>query len=225
MRIRHVAVVIPARNEQELIGRCLESVIAAATPQTSITVVADACSDATAEVARGFAGVRVLEVDTATVGRARAVGVTAAIDAAGGAASGIWVANTDADSVVPANWITEQTTLADRGADVLIGTVSPDFADLSPLQVAAWLARFDPVTPNGHVHGANLGIRAFHYEAAGGFAPLGEHEDVDLVVRSARAGARIEASNTFDVLTSGRSIGRTAGGYAKYLQTELLSNL
>ena len=222
MRIAHVAVVIPARNEEALIGRCLTSVIAAVTPQTSITVIADACTDGTAEVARSFAGVRVLEVDSATVGRARSVGVAAAIAEAGGAASGIWIANTDADSVVPAHWITEQVRLADHGADVLIGTVSPEFTDLTPRQVAAWLSRFDPQTANGHVHGANLGLRASSYEAAGGFAPLGEHEDVDLVVRCGATGARVEASNGFDVMTSGRSVGRTGGGYARYLQTELL---
>ena len=222
MKIKHIAVVIPARNEQELIARCLESVIASATPETSITVVADACTDATAEVARGFAGVRVVEVDAATVGRARSAGVAAAVAAAGVAASTIWIANTDADSVVPENWISEQVRLADRGADLLIGTVSPDFADLSPRQVAAWLDRLDPLAANGHVHGANLGVRASAYEAAGGFAPLGEHEDVDLVVRCAAAGARVEASNAFDVMTSGRADGRTGGGYARYLYTDLL---
>jgi glycosyltransferase involved in cell wall biosynthesis len=222
VKVKHVAVVIPARNEEALIARCLASVTAAATAHTSITVVADACTDATAEVARSFAGVRVIEVNSATVGRARAAGVAAAIAEAGGAASGLWIANSDADSVVPTNWITEQVKLADHGADVLIGTVSPDFADLSPAQVAAWLSRLDPLAPNGHVHGANLGIRGSVYESAGGFAPLGEHEDVDLVVRCAAAGARVEASNRFDVLTSGRAVGRTGGGYARYLQTELL---
>jgi glycosyltransferase involved in cell wall biosynthesis len=225
MRISHIAVVIPARNEEALIGRCLASVIAAATPHTSITVVADACTDATAEVARSFAGVRVLEVDSAAVGRARSAGVTSAIAEASGATSTLWIANTDADSVVPTNWISEQVRLADRGADLLIGTVSPDFADLTPRQVAAWLSRFDPERPNGHVHGANLGLRASVYAAAGGFAPLGEHEDVDLVVRCGSVGARVEASNSFDVMTSGRAVGRTGGGYARYLQTELLVDL
>jgi len=105
---------------------------------------------------------------------------------------------------------------------VLIGTVSPDFADLSPRQIAAWLDRFDPRAANGHVHGANLGVRGSIYRAAGGFAPLGEHEDVDLVVRCAAVKARVEASNAFDVLTSGRADGRTGGGYARYLYTDLL---
>jgi len=141
-----------------------------------------------------------------------------------GHSTGVWLANTDADSVVPANWITEQVRLADHGADVLLGTVSPDFADLSPRQIEAWNLRHDPEVANGHVHGANLGLRASTYLDSGGFAPIGEHEDVDLVVRCATRGARVEASNLFDVTTSGRSIGRTAGGYARYLTTELIAD-
>ena len=222
MRIRDVAVVIPARYEAALIGRCLESVISAATARTTITVVADACTDDTARIARAYPGVSVIEVDGATVGLARAAGVQAALDGLGSTA-GTWLANTDADSVVPTHWITEQVRLAQHGADVLIGTVSPDFADLSPRQIEAWTRRHDPVTANGHVHGANLGVRASTYLDAGGFAPIGEHEDVDLVVRCATRGARIEASNLFDVTTSGRSIGRTSGGYARYLTTELIA--
>ena len=223
MRIREVAVVIPARNEEALIGRCLSSILDAATSNTTITVVADACTDATVAIARGFVGVTVIEVAGATVGLARAAGVKSALDGRGHP-GGIWLANTDADSVVPANWITEQVRLANRGADVLIGTVSPEFNDLSNRQIEAWKARHDPEVANGHVHGANLGLRASTYLDSGGFAPIGEHEDVDLVVRCATRGARVEASNLFDVTTSGRSIGRTAGGYARYLTTELIAD-
>ena len=220
-----IVVIIPARNEEQLIGRCLESVMAAAAfagVDPHITVVADACTDGTAEVARQFDGVHVLEVDGANVGLARSVGVTWALRRAGAAASTLWIANTDADSVVPITWIAEHLELAAGGTDLVIGTVRPDFTDLTAEQVAAWTATHVPGKPNGHVHGANLGIRASIYEAAGGFAPLAEHEDVDLVARCAPLTSAVVATDASEVLTSGRQFGRTDGGYARYLRTELL---
>ena len=81
----------------------------------------------------------------------------------------IWIANTDADSAVPAGWLLEQVALADGGADVVVGTVRPDPADLYTEQFAAWQGDPLPGRPNGHVHGANLGVRADAYLAAGGF--------------------------------------------------------
>lgn len=226
MTIRAVAVVIPARNEEALIGRCLESVLAAAelcSVPVHVTVVADACTDRTAEIAHGFEGVHVLDVTEANVGRARAVGVTWAMHRARVATSTLWIANTDADSVVPPNWIADQIELGARGTDLVIGTVRPDFDDLSPEQIAAWHTGHVPGKPNGHVHGANLGIRGSVYEAAKGFAPLAEHEDVDLVARCAALGCVTLASDDFEVRTSGRQYGRTEGGYARYLREELLN--
>jgi cellulose synthase/poly-beta-1,6-N-acetylglucosamine synthase-like glycosyltransferase len=53
-------VLIPAHNEELVIRRCLEAVAADRRPRDIVLVVADRCTDATAEIARGF-GARVLE--------------------------------------------------------------------------------------------------------------------------------------------------------------------
>ena len=135
-----------------------------------------------------------------------------------------WLANTDADSVVPANWLEVQRAFADAGAAVVIGTVRPDFDDLTEMQRVAWLAGHIPGRPNGHVHGANLGIRASAYLAAGGYHPLPEHEDADLVARLSRQGP-IVASDAAEVITSGRTFGRTPGGYARYLREDLVAEV
>ena len=134
----------------------------------------------------------------------------------------VWIASTDADSAVPVHWISSQVRLADAGADLVIGTVRPDPADLSPQQRSAWQARHVPGRANGHVHGANLGVRADVYRAAGGYSPVDEHEDVDLVARARATGARVVASDGAWVLTSGRQQGRTPGGYARYLREDLV---
>ena len=61
------SVVIPAHNEQRVLGRCLAAL---ADHELDVVVVANACTDGTADVARA-AGVRVIE--TATPGKAHAM--------------------------------------------------------------------------------------------------------------------------------------------------------
>ena len=56
-----VAVVVPAKDEALRIGRVIQAVLDAKLP-TEIVVVSDGSSDRTAEVARGFPGVRVVEL-------------------------------------------------------------------------------------------------------------------------------------------------------------------
>jgi glycosyltransferase involved in cell wall biosynthesis len=221
-----VAVVIPARDEEELVGDCLESVAHAVTVArrrygsrlaVKVVLVADGCTDDTVAIASGIDGVEVVETAGSNVGAARKAGVDHALAVVGGPSDRIWIANTDADSLVPPNWLTEQLELAAGDVDLMIGTVHPTFDELSAAQVAAWRKNHRPGVPNGHAHGANLGIRASAYLRAGGFPAIPEHEDNDLVDRVRASGARIVASDRCDVETSGRRVGRTNGGYARFL--------
>lgn len=231
---RAVAVVIPARNEEELVGACLRALeravattrdrLGAQAPMIDVVVVADHCTDATARVAAGFAGVHVVELRAGSllgnVGTARAVGVAAALERVPVSPEQVWLAHTDADSRVPENWLLDQLELAASGVDVMVGSVRPDFDDLPAAQVELWEATHTPGEPNGHIHGANLGIRADTYLAAGGFLSQPEHEDVGLVGRALALGARSAAVDSCEVVTSGRPVGRTPGGYAAYLREQ-----
>lgn len=217
--ITQIGVVIPARNEEDLIERCVKSVAHAAAlvdVEVSIIVVADGCSDATARLAAAC-GATVVEVDASNVGAARAVGAEAAI-----ARGADWLANTDADSVVPRDWLSSQLELAADGADTTVGLVRPDFAELTREQQDTWNRTHSGGESLGHVHGANLGIRVACYLSVGGYRPLPEHEDNELVQRLARSHA-VVATKRGEVVTSGRLVGRTPGGYARYLR-ELLDN-
>lgn len=226
-RIEHVVVVVPARDEEELVGRCLGALQAArqaaraVLPDLSVdlVLVLDRCTDGTRSVALGHLDVRLVDLDDGSVGAARAAGVRDALERSTTDLDRTWLAGTDADSVVPENWILEQVRLADAGTDVVVGTVRPDPADLTPTQHAAWRATRVPGRPNGHVHGANLGVRADAYLRAGGFPERPAHEDVDLVAALVASGARVVASDSCDVLTSGRLAGRAPGGYAGYLRS------
>ncbi|KTS05255.1 glycosyltransferase [Microbacterium testaceum] len=223
--MRAVAVVIPAHDEEALIGRCLASVTRAMAharerePDLSATIVVvlDACSDTTGLQTRRWP-VQALEISARNVGTARRTGVAHALASLDSAPGDTWIAMTDADTIVPRDWITHQLELMDAGIDLVLGTVRPDFADLSARHAAYWRATHERGRPPGNVHGANLGVRASTYVEAGGIRDLVEHEDVALV-RAVRAlGARERASDVHEVETSGRFMGRTPGGYAAFLR-------
>lgn len=65
------SVVIAAHDEEHVIGRCLRSLLADAAPgELEVTVVANGCTDRTAEVAAARPGVRVVEIPEANKSRA-----------------------------------------------------------------------------------------------------------------------------------------------------------
>ena len=221
--IEAIVVVVPVHDEAVLLDRCLRALaaaLAAVEVPCEVRIVLDACTDGSAVVAARHP-FPVLHADARAVGHARAEGVRDALMRLGGVdPDRVWIANTDADSEVPADWLCVQLHEAAAGADVVVGTVRPDFEDLSPVHRTLWLETHSPGVPNGHTHGANLGLRASAYRAAGGFAPVGEHEDVQLVDACRRIGAAIVASDAAEVRTSGRFVGRTPGGYAGYLRDQ-----
>jgi glycosyltransferase involved in cell wall biosynthesis len=220
-----MAVVVPVRNEERLLARTLTALTAAvdvaeaARLRCEVRIVLDACTDASGEIAAGFA-FPIIECSAVRVGAARRLGVAAALDALADVdGARIWIANTDADSRVSSHWLTRQRAIAEV-ADVYTGTVRPDLDELPAFQQRHWLSTHAPGRQNENVHGANLGLRARTYLDAGGFAELGEHEDVDLVARCRALGAVIVGDDSAEVVTSGRYVGRTPGGYAEFLRRQ-----
>jgi hypothetical protein len=69
------------------------------------------------------------------------------------------------------------------------------------------------------VHGANLGIRAAAYRAAGGFRPLPTAEDHALLAAAAQAGCSILRAGDIAVETSARRQARAPRGFSHLLQT------
>jgi hypothetical protein len=107
--------------------------------------------------------------------------------------------------------------MADAGVDLVTGTVEPD-DELDAATRARWRVRHLLRDGHPHVHGANLGVRLTAYDAAGGFDPVEVHEDVALVERVRASGATCLATASIHVRTSGRTVGRTPGGFAGYLE-------
>jgi hypothetical protein len=129
----------------------------------------------------------------------------------------VWLASTDADSEVPASWLTGMIRHARQGAHLVLGTVLPG-AELSPGVRAAWLARHHLRDGHPHVHGANFGIRGDAYLALGGWLPQATGEDVGLAQRAVSAShLQIVRTAAIPVLTSARPAGRAGQGFSSYL--------
>ncbi len=157
--------------------------------------------------------------DHGNVGGARAHGVLRALARArraGVVPAQLWLAGTDADSIVPPHWLSTQVEFAEAGTDAVIGSVEPrDVADR--LVLRRWHDRHDLREGHGYVHGANLGMRASTYLATGGFPHTRRDEDVALVEAIRRRTDRWIATDRTRVSSSGRLTGRCEGGFADYL--------
>jgi cellulose synthase/poly-beta-1,6-N-acetylglucosamine synthase-like glycosyltransferase len=223
----HICVLIPARNEEELLPRCLTSVLHArgrlpAKVTCDIVVAVDTSTDRTACIAQSMLSGygTVVIVDAGIVGSARAFAATIALDRYRGPLPLCWFAHTDADCVVPEDWLLKQLVLAEEGIEAIAGTVSIDSfrdhsAEVEQRFHSSYLIQADG--RHSHVHGANLGIRADVYRRAGGWAQLATAEDHDLWNRLHVAGCTQVSTSTLQVITSGRRVGRAPHGFAEAL--------
>jgi len=67
------SIVIPAHNEESVLGRCLDALLGGAAPgELEVVVVCNGCADRTADVARGY-GDRVRVIDTSVASKANAL--------------------------------------------------------------------------------------------------------------------------------------------------------
>ena len=225
--------VVPARDEEDSIVGSLWSIRAAldrcglAPEESWITVVADSCSDATADIARRILGDRgsVLECSVCSAGAARRLGAAHVLNHfAGVSHAEVWIANTDADTCVAGDWVVHQLALASEGYCGIVGVIQVDRVQgLVQEELRAVLADYtihaDGTHP--HVHGANLGVRADAYIDAGGWTAIPLAEDHCLWSRVRARGWPTRSCSKTVVHTSGRLQGRAVGGFADSLRRRL----
>lgn len=240
-----VLVVIPAHDESATIHACLVKVVSAIrraqrdglVARGRVVVAAHRCRDATASLAIGVlrdllgedGDYEVLVIDEiGGVGLPRHTAVSRGLAAINADLDRTWVFSTDADSLVPTDWIVHSLLIAAEAH-------APAVAGMTSLHAhtggrAARLAYeeilrrglyvdVDGTPSHSHVYGANLAVRADAYRAVGGFPVHGHAEDQRLVDALASAGFPIARSRRLLVSTSGRTSGRAAGGLAHLLRT------
>ncbi|SEK17331.1 MULTISPECIES: glycosyltransferase family 2 protein [unclassified Variovorax] len=221
-----IGIVIPAHNEEQVIGNCFAAVQRAAQhpalrgEPVETVVVLDDCADATYAVAAA-AGATTLSVCARNVGQARAVGAQAML-----ARGARWLAFTDADTVVSVAWLANQLALK---ADVVCGTVcvrdwSPHGTNAELLQAHFSETYFDR-DGHRHVHGANLSVSAEAYREVGGFRQLACGEDEALVAALVAAGRHVVWSSLPRVVTSARVDARAPGGFSRALLNAVAQRL
>jgi glycosyltransferase involved in cell wall biosynthesis len=224
-----IGIVVPAQNEEASIETCIQSIRrsceTAPVRDFWIVIVADSCTDDTLPRARrAVEGVgEVLECNARSAGTARRLGVDAVLaHFADRDLSQIWLANTDADTFVPVDWLTVQLGLADAGIAAVAGIVRLEEGGslaVHELHRATYLTR--PDGTHGHVHGANLALRADAYVDAGGWAHRALAEDHCLWDRLKGRGWPLSSPVSSVVVTSARLSGRARGGFADTLKARL----
>lgn len=227
-----VGVTIPARNERTLITACLRAVRraldrVAPTVRVQVCVVAHRCTDGTERVVRaqcqGWPDADLVTAPpAATIGEVREFGVRHLLRVLGDHdPARVLLLHTDADTVVPPEWVAGHLKHVRAGAHAVAGLVDlagvTDRLDLVQSQYIALVDRGIRGRRHDHVYGANLGVRADAHLAVGGFAPVASGEDRDLWRRLAAHGCRLATPTDLRVRTSARLRGRAEGGLADLL--------
>lgn len=219
--ISAVGVVVPARDEEDHIGACLDSVLRAVPPgmPAAVCVVLDRCTDRTADRVPPT-------VDTVCCTRPRPVGALRHLGLRrvlrrlhAHPPDRVWLLSTDADSTVGPDWMRDHLRHAEDGAHAVAGLA--DLADdLDPRAAAAYsriLREGEHGGGHSHVYGANLGVRADAYLDVGGFPGVPHGEDHALAARLRTGGYRLVTALDARVRTSARTRGRATGGLADLL--------
>jgi len=186
-----VEIIVPARNEQDCIGRCLDSLTKQQGIGFSITVVDDGSTDRTREIAQSFPGVRVIAAPEPVPGDS---GKCNALIVGAAGATAKWLLFTDADTFhYPGSLVRSVAEAEQHGVDLLSYSPEQETASLGERAlmpvVFAELARTyppqrvnDPRDPTVAANGQYMLVRREVYASLGGHRAVANKilEDVEL---------------------------------------------
>lgn len=196
-----VTVVIPALNEEKFLAKNLDSIVNQDFKNFEIIVVDNASTDKTAEIARSY-GAKVIVNHEKGVGAARQAGFVEA--------KGKIIATTDADNILPKDWLTRIVSEFEKNRNMVA------FGGLFRLYSGPLSARIAVrygVYPTFQVDkvfsktwsliGQNMAVRKSAFKKVGGFKHVQIGEDADLSHRLAEIG-EVKLDPNFLVYASGR---------------------
>lgn len=193
-----ISVVIPAYNEQNNIHRVLDSLKIQDYPNRKFEIIVadNGSGDNTVVIVKKY-GAKIVHVVQKGAAYARQAGFEKA--------TGEIIATTDADCILPKNWLsTIALEFAKRPKTVMIAGMY-DFYDGSLLlRFATWLFNYHLFSIFGWYSGANVAVRREAFIKVSGFnTSLPLSEDSDLGVRLRKLGQVARLAN-FKVKTSAR---------------------
>jgi chlorobactene glucosyltransferase len=212
-----ISVIVPARNEERNIRRCVECLLAQTYPDFELIVLDDRSTDATPGILRGCASLdpRLTVIDGAELPPGWA-GKPHALYQAAQAAGGEWLCFVDADTfagpqALASVYARAQAARADLFS-IMTGQEVPTFWErvILPVVFTALSVGFsprrvnDPSRMDAIANGQFILIKRSVYEAVGGHAALKDSivEDRDLAVLVKGAGFRL-------VIADGRQVAQT----------------
>ncbi len=224
-QLRALGVVVPVHNEESVVTSALEAIDRAIRRLPSgidcrVAVVLDTCEDnSSTRVAEWSTDSSALVLCSRgrNVGRARKKGCDALVSTfCEFDRTAIWLATTDADSIVPEEWLRVQIASFEEGVDVWAGRVGvADLTDRTPGVIARWRRLY--ALERTPIHGASLGFTASAYVQLNGFRELRSGEDWDLYKRAREIGLRVHHDKRAVVMTSSRQLARAPHGFAHAL--------
>jgi len=196
-----ISVVIPTRNEEAFIGACLKAVFAQTRKPDEVIVVDNGSTDGTVEIAIGM-GAKVVNCPTPGVAVARQAGLEAA--------TGDWVATTDADSRPLPEWL----ELLERRMDTAVAVYGPMRMfglprwqeELTELGYGVFL-KLMALLRRPNLGGANMAFERELGLRVGGYPNVHTSEDVLLGLALKKQGAIRYVPGAL-VLTSARRVQR-----------------
>jgi hypothetical protein len=245
--VTKIAVAIPVRDEAERIAACLFALDAQTVRPDRVVLLLDNCSDETLPISRALAPhlrfplkvIRYHGHSQAGAGLARRLALQCAAE---GLSADDMLLCTDADTVVPPDWIS-RNRYAFYGADVVCGraVIDPVEARLIPehlhaddrleCRLIALLDRLaayhdpdphDPWPRHTECSGASLAVRVGAWRRVGGIPALSTGEDRAFVRLLWLRDARVRHDPDIEVTVSGRIEGRAEGGMAETMRRRLV---
>lgn len=197
----NISVVIPAFNEEKRIGHCLKTVFSQTIPPYEVIVVDNNSTDDTAKIARELGAIIVTE---------KSQGVTFARNAGFNLAKGEVIARTDADTIVPSDWLERISTQfeEDPDLDALSGPAVFGISVFSPLLRLLVFEANKRIFGHYGLFGPNLALRKSAWERIRKEVCLDDdkvHEDTDLSIHIGKGG-KIGYDKHLKVRTSARRL-------------------
>jgi len=207
-----VSVVIPAYNEEKRIGRCVQSIVDQTEKPDEIIVVDNNCIDKTAEIAQKL-GARIV--------KEKKQGMICARDAGFDAAQYEIIARTDADTILPQDWISKiKKTFEDPTIGALSGPATffgtPFVSRFSNSATYAWFCILGHILGHPAMFGPNMALRKSVWEKTKPNVCLRDcdvHEDIDLSIHLSKI-AKIKFDKDLAIRTTR---GRWAKIFTEYV--------